>query len=170
MGNAAGRSLRHPPLLLVVRLVMAGIMFFAAVPKFFDWESEVWKIDFEPFARIVYNYRVLPASLVNLVAMAIPPVETIGALSLLTGIWLRSGSLLLAILQGIFLLGMGQAWARGLDIECGCFVGVDSKVGLWTMVRDSFFLLGFLWVLWGTFGADSAKRADISEGAELESA
>lgn len=163
-----GSGLRNPYVLLAVRLVMAGIMLVAAVPKFFDWEAEVWKIDFEPFARIVYNYRVLPTPLVNLVAMAIPPVETIGALSLLTGIWLRSGSLLLAILQTVFLLGMGQAWARGLDIHCGCFVGVDSKVGLWTMLRDSLFLLGFLWVFWGTFSPSSTTDTSPSETTETD--
>jgi uncharacterized membrane protein YphA (DoxX/SURF4 family) len=135
----------------VLRVVLAGIMLYAALPKLVDWEADPIRFSYEPFARMVYNYRVLPVSLTNLAAFTLPFVETFGALCLLTGFWLRAGSLMLAILQTAFLLGMAQAWARDLDIECGCFVGVDSKVGLWTMLRDSLFLVGFILVYLGTF-------------------
>jgi hypothetical protein len=34
------------------------------------------------------------------------------------------------VLFGVFIVATGQAWARGLDISCGCFdfaaLGVDS--------------------------------------------
>jgi uncharacterized membrane protein YphA (DoxX/SURF4 family) len=147
--------------LLVLRLFLAAIMLSAALPKFFDWAGIEfgnlnWEllpppVSFEPFARMVYNYRLLPTSLVNLVAFTIPPVEAFGALCLITGLWLRSGSLMLGLLQLAFVVGMAQAWARGLDIQCGCFVGVDEKVGVWTLSRDTSLVLCYLLVFLGTF-------------------
>ncbi len=139
----SGRS--GHPFFLILRVVLAAIMLYAAVPKFFDWEGIPKTIDFAAFSRSVYNYRLLPVAMVNLVAMTLPAVELIGAITLLSGIWLRAGSLMLALLQAVFVGGVAQAFYRGLDISCGCFVGVaDSKVGWIPLVRDSFFLAGFV--------------------------
>ena len=126
-------------------------MLVAAIPKLFNWEALPPILDFQPFARMVYNYRLLPISVVNLAAFALPPIETLGALCLITGVWLRAGTLLLGLLQLAFIAGMAQAWARGLDIQCGCFAGVDEKVGIWTLSRDTFLFLCYLVVFLGTF-------------------
>ncbi len=135
--------------LIILRVVLGLVMLYASVPKFFNWEGASWAnpvppIDIAPFARSVYNYRVLPVPLVNLAAMVIPTLEALCAICLLAGVWLRSTGLLLALLQGAFLLGMVQAIIRGLDIGCGCFVGVDTKVGYLTLARDSIFFIGFI--------------------------
>lgn len=135
-----------------LRVVLGLIMLYAAVPKFFNWEAVAWggfpphgfppPIDLSPFARSVYNYRVLPVPAVHLAAMVVVGVETLAALCLLGGFWVRAASLLLGILQACFLMGMVQAIIRGLDIECGCFVGVDTKVGVYTLARDLILLVG----------------------------
>ena len=135
--------------LLVLRILLGLIMLYASVPKFFNWEGVSWSspvpsLDLAPFARSVYNYRVLPIPLVNLVAMFIPTIEALCALCLLAGVWLRTSSLVLSFFQLVFLAGMAQAMIRGLDIYCGCFVGMDTKVGYLSLARDSIFLLGFL--------------------------
>jgi uncharacterized membrane protein YphA (DoxX/SURF4 family) len=124
-------------------------MLYASFPKFFNWENLSWAtpvppLDLAPFARSVYNYRALPVPLVNLAAMFIPAVEGICALCFLWGAWLRTTSLVLAFFQTAFLLGMIQAMMRGLDIDCGCFAGVDFKVGFLSIGRDSIFLVGFI--------------------------
>ena len=159
--------LRNRRFLFVLRLFLATVMLSAALPKFFDWEGiEIgnlnWEllpppVTYEPFARMVYNYRILPPALVNLVAFTIPPVEAMGAFCLITGFWLRSGSLMLGLLQLTFVVGMAQAWARGLDIQCGCFVGVDEKVGTWTLSRDTFLFLCYLLVYLGTFRTEKPE-------------
>lgn len=143
-------------IIIPLRIIMAGVMLYAAVPKAFIWEGMTWQtlpppLGFEPFARIIYNYRVLPVEAVNISALVIPPLEALAALGLLFGFWLRPSSLLLVLLQTLFLAGMVQAMARGLDIHCGCFVGVDTKVGVFTTARDSVFLFGFVVVLLSTF-------------------
>lgn len=136
---------------LVLRIVLGLIMLYAAVPKFFNWEGISWAspippVDLAPFARSVYNYRVIPIPLVNLAAMFIPPIEGLCAIFLLSGLWLRTSTLILGFFQTAFLAGMVQAMIRGLDIDCGCFVGADSKVGYFSIIRDSFFLIGFITV------------------------
>jgi len=153
---------------MILRWVLAGVMLYAALPKFFSWESFPPTLDFAPFARIVYNYRVLPTALVNLAAFSLPMIEALGAACLLTGVWLRSGTLMLALLQTVFLVGMGQAWLRGLDIECGCFVGIDTKVGLLTIARDSLFLIGFVIVLWATRGPILKEAEEAIPAASVE--
>ena len=48
----------------------------------------------------------------------------------------REGALLINLLLIGFLIGILSAMARGLDIECGCFGGVDEKVGWPVAIRD----------------------------------
>ncbi|MCG3198754.1 MAG: hypothetical protein HUU16_18850 [Candidatus Omnitrophica bacterium] len=137
-----------------LRVVLGLIMLYAAIPKFFNWETVAWgafppegfppPVDLGPFARSVYNYRVLPVEWVHLAAMFIVGVETVAAMCLLRGRWLKASSLLLGLLQACFLVGMIQAMIRGLDIECGCFVGVDTKVGAYTLARDAILLAGMV--------------------------
>lgn len=164
-------GLWNHPILWVVRILLAGIMLYAAVPKFFDWEAVPKILDFAPFARSIYNYRMVPVETVHLIAMMVAPLELLGGLTLLTGIWLRAGSLSLALLQAVFIVGVAQAFYRDLDISCGCFAGFDTKVGWTPLIRDSFFLAGFVLVYLSTFRqADSASPSSDepvqSEGAE----
>jgi uncharacterized membrane protein YphA (DoxX/SURF4 family) len=129
-------------------------MLYAAVPKFFNLEGISWAnlstdtlpppLDLAPFARSVYNFRVLPIPLVNLMAMTLVPLETLGGVCLLLGIWVRPASLILSLLLTAFLAAIGQAIIRGLDIDCGCFVGFETKVGFYPIARDSVLLAGFV--------------------------
>jgi uncharacterized membrane protein YphA (DoxX/SURF4 family) len=138
----------------ILRLLLGLVMLYAALPKLFTWENLSWSsfewsqlpppLDYSPFARSVYNYKALPVPLVNLAAMWIVALETLCALCLLAGYWLRAAALLLAVVQTAFLAGMVQAIIRGLDIDCGCFVGIDTRVGVLTLARDSLFLIGFV--------------------------
>ncbi len=150
MGDLHEQSTWRGWTLLALRLILGVIMLFASFPKFFNWDGASWSnpvppIDLAPFARDVYNYRILPIPLVNLVAMFVPAIEGLCSICLLTGAWLRPCTLIQAFFQMVFLVAMGQAMIRGLDINCGCFSGVaDSKVGFFTLARDSVFLIGFI--------------------------
>jgi hypothetical protein len=42
---------------------------------------------------------------------------------LILGAAIRVSSILGAFLMFIFIIGISQAWARGLSIDCGCFGG-----------------------------------------------
>ena len=156
-------GLSSHPIFLILRIVLAVVMLYAAIPKFFDWEAAQKTFDFAPFSRSVYNYRLLPIEFTNLVAFTIPPVELIGALTLLTGVWLRAGSLMLTLLQGVFIFGVAQAFARGLDISCGCFAGMDTKVGWIPLIRDTIFFSGFVLIFLTTFETSASAEAGAEE-------
>lgn len=94
------------------RWSVAVLFLFAAVPKILDPAG---------FAEDVGHYALLPDFAVNGVAVLLPWVEAVGALALLTGFAAEGGLLLTNLLLLVFLGALGQAWARGLDIDCGCF-------------------------------------------------
>jgi uncharacterized membrane protein YphA (DoxX/SURF4 family) len=79
----------------------------------------------EPAAavRAVRAYRLLPEGLVGPVAFGLPVVEIAVGLALLAGVYVRTAALASAVLLAVYLAGVGSAWARGLQIDCGCFGG-----------------------------------------------
>ncbi|WP_369136969.1 MauE/DoxX family redox-associated membrane protein [Modestobacter versicolor] len=73
--------------------------------------------------RAVRAYRLLPEALVGPTAFGLPVLEIAVGLALLAGVFVRTAALAAAALMVVFLLGVGSAWARGLQIDCGCFGG-----------------------------------------------
>ena len=74
-------------------------------------------------ARAVRAYRLLPEALVEPVAFGLPVVEVAVGLALLAGVHVRTAAIAAALLMTVFLVGVTSAWARGLQIDCGCFGG-----------------------------------------------
>jgi uncharacterized membrane protein YphA (DoxX/SURF4 family) len=73
--------------------------------------------------RAVRAYRLLPEALVGPVAFGLPMVEIAVGLALLAGVFVRSAAAAAAVLLVVFIAAVGSAWARGLQIDCGCFGG-----------------------------------------------
>jgi uncharacterized membrane protein YphA (DoxX/SURF4 family) len=96
--------------------------------------------------RAVRAYQLLPESLVAPVAFGQPVLEIAVGLALLAGVFVRTAALASAVLLVVFLLGVGSAWARGLQIDCGCFgnggeVGAGQTAYPLEVVRDTALLL-----------------------------
>jgi hypothetical protein len=105
-----------------LRVALAGIYLFAAIPKILD----PWA-----FAHAIHNFRILPAWWIPPLATTLPTLEAVAALAVLTGIFYRGGVLCVTLLSLVFAAGIGLAIARGLNIDCGCFGGVaHSSAGL----------------------------------------
>jgi uncharacterized membrane protein YphA (DoxX/SURF4 family) len=86
--------------------------------------------DLPGFATQVHNFRLIPVPMENLLAMTLPWIELVTALSLVLGMRARAGALVASILMAVFTVAVAQALARGLDIECGCFGTADAtRVG-----------------------------------------
>jgi putative oxidoreductase len=102
--------------------------------------------DLDGFARVLDNYRLLPDSVVNVVAVMVASVEVAAGAALVAGFWwgLRQGG---AVVAGVLFLVFGVlgavALARGLDIACGCFsTAPDSaKLGWMTVARNAFLMV-----------------------------
>jgi uncharacterized membrane protein YphA (DoxX/SURF4 family) len=78
------------------------------------------------FAKSIYGYKFLPDFLINITAIIVPPLEFIAGVLLLFGLFRRGSALVVIVLLSVFLIALVQAYARGLDIDCGCF-GSNSE-------------------------------------------
>ena len=88
----------------------------------FIWTGTVKILNPEDFLVSLYGYEVaLPEIVLRLTTVVLPWVELLCGLAILFGIWIESVLLLLSSLLVVFILATGQAWARGLEISCGCF-------------------------------------------------
>ena len=105
--NAAG-----PWLATAARAVVGGVFVVAGALKIPDPAAAV---------RAVRAYQLLPESLVAPVAFGLPVLEIAVGLALLLGVFVRAAAIASAVLLIVFLVGVGSAWARGLQIDCGCF-------------------------------------------------
>lgn len=73
------------------------------------------------FIRDVWNFQLLPETWAYWVAAFVPYVEIIVGVALITGRQLRGAHVIIAGLLGVFVVFHAAAWARGLDVACGCF-------------------------------------------------
>jgi uncharacterized membrane protein YphA (DoxX/SURF4 family) len=101
----------------------------------FLWASVTKVPDMAAFAESVANYRIVPPSLVPVVAAAVVGVEIAAGVALMLNLWARAAALLLAGLLAVFTVGLASALARGIDLACGCFGGTDAATW-WTVLRD----------------------------------
>ncbi len=124
---------------VVVRIALGLVFITAAAPK-------MWRPD--EFADAVNNYRILPYFLVNRSAITLPWVEMLFGLFLVFGFRVKAASLATTILLAVFLSAILSAWARHIDISCGCFgTGAGSPPISWhEVVRDALFLAMSLFV------------------------
>jgi uncharacterized membrane protein YphA (DoxX/SURF4 family) len=73
------------------------------------------------FAEMIWNYRILPGNLVNPVAIALPWLEMLAGLALLSGFIHKGAALLVAGMLIIFITALATDLVRGIAVDCGCF-------------------------------------------------
>jgi uncharacterized membrane protein YphA (DoxX/SURF4 family) len=115
--NGFNRFLHNDYLGLLVRLAVGIIFIYASLDKIAQPGQ---------FARIVYNYHILPGELINLMAIIMPWIELICGALLILGIYKEGSVLILNVLVLVFIVAVGINLFRGVDLECGCFT-VSSK-------------------------------------------
>jgi uncharacterized membrane protein YphA (DoxX/SURF4 family) len=89
------------------------------------------------FTTDIANYLLFP-TLAPLLAAVLPPIEIVVGVALLaTGVtWRRAAALCAAGLMGVFTIAASSAFARGIDIACGCFGKESGPIGWLTLARD----------------------------------
>jgi uncharacterized membrane protein YphA (DoxX/SURF4 family) len=88
-------------------------------------------------------YKMVPEVFVRPMAIVIPWLQTVAGLCLLFDIYAQSAAFVVSGLLVMYTVAIAQAFARGFDIECGCFDLVEwmeSKVGWFPIIRDLFLL------------------------------
>ena len=110
--------------------------------------------DLAASGRAVNAYRLFPYEVAKVVGAAQPFLEITLGLLLLAGLAVRLSAGISAGLLVIFIAGIISAWARGLQIDCGCFsTGGELGAGqspqyAWDLLRDAGFLLLAGILLW----------------------
>lgn len=108
--------LTSPWLTIRVQLALGAIFVIAAIPKIADPPS---------FAHMIYNYRLVPSSLINISALVLPWIELLAGLALILGIWKAAARTIIGILLAIFIIAISINLARDNAIDCGCFNVAD---------------------------------------------
>jgi uncharacterized membrane protein YphA (DoxX/SURF4 family) len=162
-------KLQIPPQVLaaldfIFRIVIAVVFLLAAVPKILDPLE---------FAKAIANYKVyMPVvgyDYIYLVAIVLPSLELVAAVALFLPRWKRAGSLICGAMLLMFIVLIGQAVLRGLNIDCGCFGSgkvahaLAQKVGVEKILEDVAWLLMCVFIYWRTLG--SRKRYSLSRGS-----
>jgi len=123
---------------LILRLALGGVFIAAGALKIIEPAA---------FATSIGNYRLIPHEWNNLLAITLPWIEVAAGLLLVAGIWKRANALLITGMLVVFLFAIGQAVARNLNIDCGCFGTVEGrKVGLFAIAQDVAMLAAALWL------------------------
>ena len=116
----AGISPRAPStayLILIGRLIVSAVFILAALPKIQDPAS---------FTTSVEGYRVVTGDFAAWIALALPWLELVAGFGLLIPQIRRGSALVIALLLIAFIVLHASAWARGLDVNCGCFSAHES--------------------------------------------
>lgn len=104
--------LTHPWLTIRVQLALGAIFIAASLPKIADPPS---------FAHMIYNYRILPAGLINISSLVMPWVEIVCGIVLILGVWRRPALAIIGLMLVVFIIAISINLARGNAIDCGCF-------------------------------------------------
>ena len=118
-------------LILIGRLIVSATFILASLPKIQDLAA---------FAISVESYRVVTGNLAVWIALALPWLELVAGFGLLIPHIRRGSALVITLLLITFIVLHASAWARGLDINCGCFRAHESDKApnyLWLILRNT---------------------------------
>ena len=99
---------------LVFRLVLGGVLLAAGLLKYQHLDKS---------QMAVRAYELLPIALANFLGIVLPYLEIAVGILLIIGAAVRVSAVISGLLMFAFSIGIAQAWARGLSIDCGCFGG-----------------------------------------------
>jgi len=124
----------------ILGIVLGGIFLYAASGKL---------LDPRPLVTIIWNYRILPAGPINLMAIYMPWMELLVGLALVSGFKRRAAAAWASALLCSFTVALFVNAVRGIDVACGCFsTSAEDVQNAWLLVlRDSPMLLAALVML-----------------------
>ncbi len=160
---------------LLARFGLAAVWLVSGWAKASDVHQSMEAVD---------AYRLLPDAMVRAVAIGLPALELVLGFLLILGLGVRWTAIASGVLLVVLIGGVASAWARGLQIDCGCFGGGGEDTSVtWVdyaeeILRDIGFLILAAWLMvWPRspvalgFGSRAAlrRRAD-GAGADADDA
>lgn len=137
---------------------MKSILFIIALAfgALFLWSGVAKIKDPVAFAEAVRNYRLIGDPYAAVAALFIPWVEVFAAIGVMTDRFRKGSAAILSISLIVFTTAIVIAWARGLDITCGCF-GDETPMNYPVKVAQNIGLIAVGALLW--WFAPKAKAA-----------
>ncbi|HEX9786075.1 MAG TPA: MauE/DoxX family redox-associated membrane protein [Opitutaceae bacterium] len=131
-----------------VRVIVGALFIYAG-----------WLKSRDPGALIrdLWNYRLIPEDAAYWIAAALPYLEIVAGIALITGLQRRGAHLVLGGMLAVFIGALASAWFRGLDINCGCFGSASAEHANYPLLigRNLLLLAG---VAWSAIAARAATR------------
>jgi uncharacterized membrane protein YphA (DoxX/SURF4 family) len=130
------------PFAWILRVAVAAVFITAATTKIVDPDA---------FVTSIRTYRLIPDGAAAIFAVWLPWLELCAALAIFPRRHRSGASWLLLALTFVFLAGLGQAWLRGLDINCGCFgsaAAVSGSAYSGYLLRDGLLVAVIAFLLW----------------------
>lgn len=145
----------------ILRIGLAAVFIYAGIKKLPDTEAFFWDI---------HHFELTHPDVSILLALFLPWLEIIVGIALLTGRLYFGGIAICTGLSAVFLVAIGSAWYRGLDITCGCFGREDNATNFPKHIAiDTALLLASLalcWLAWRR--ARGARREASAASGEPE--
>ncbi|MEW5795760.1 MAG: MauE/DoxX family redox-associated membrane protein [Candidatus Zixiibacteriota bacterium] len=107
-------------LTMLSRLLVGGMYIVASFYKIIEPGS---------FAKSIWQYHLVPGSLINLMALILPWLELIIGLAVIFGLAYRGAVIWANLLLVVFITALASTIVRGIDIDCGCFKAGKSATG-----------------------------------------
>jgi len=150
---------------LGARLVLGVVLMVAGLLKVTRLDASI---------QSVRLYQILPWDVTAAVGSALPIIEIAVGLLLVTGTFVRVSAVVGSLLMLAFIIGISSVWARGINIDCGCFspgAVVDAGQTQYPLeiLRDTGLLLCGAWAAWrprSPFAVDNWLFAPVTEPAE----
>ena len=121
-------------ILLSIRIIIGVVFIYASIGKIINPEA---------VAKAIKNYEMLPITMINLPAIILPYLELFTGALLMIGRLKKGAASITIIMLVFFLIGLIQAYIRGLDINCGCFSleSASSKSDILLRIIEDFLML-----------------------------
>jgi uncharacterized membrane protein YphA (DoxX/SURF4 family) len=156
------RAAAWPRVLLVIGRVVLGAIFVASSYTKLHFNGAWHLSDYHFFfAMAVDSYNMLPLWAVQILALVLPPLEGLLGILLISGLGLRWVAAFTSALIAVFIAAMTRALILHIQIKCGCF-GNDDPLTIWSLLRDSSFLVLSLAVTVGAFVLKKRESTPIS--------
>lgn len=135
-----------------------------ALGALFLWSGLVKVKDPLSFAEAVRHFRIVGDPVAPALAHFLPWLEIFAGLAVMTERWRRAGAAWLTLLLLGFTLAVLSAWARGLDIACGCFGESEAMNYPLKLAQNLALVAASLWLWWRPGG-----RVERDESPEINS-
>ncbi len=139
---------------LLHRVVLGGLFVYAGATKITDPGR---------FLVAIRSYEIVGDPWAAWIAVWLPWVEVFAGICVIMRSLYRGALALLTAAMAIFLVAISSAWARGLDVECGCFAGKGLTGSYLEIILRDLLILGvaiYLMLRQATLQPSSAANPD----------